>query len=82
VDFDHVFVIGRTFLGYAMVLGMERNRKATRGRPPKGEESMLQPVTIRLPVEMVRQIEALRVGRLDAPDKSTLIRELLAKALQ
>jgi Arc/MetJ-type ribon-helix-helix transcriptional regulator len=43
---------------------------------------MLQPVTIRLPAEMVRQIEALRATRLDAPDKSTLIRELLAKALQ
>jgi Arc/MetJ-type ribon-helix-helix transcriptional regulator len=43
---------------------------------------MLQPMTIRLPAEMVRQIEALRAGRLDAPDKSTIVRELLAKALQ
>lgn len=43
---------------------------------------MLQPVTIRLPVEMVAKIEALRAERLDAPDKSTIIRELLAKALR
>jgi hypothetical protein len=65
-----------------MLRTMKRDTKATPGRPPRGEEAMLQPVTIRLPAEMVRQIEALRAGRLDAPDKSTLIRELLAKALQ
>jgi hypothetical protein len=65
-----------------MLRAMKRDTKATPGRPPKGDDAMLQPVTIRLPAEMVRQIEALRAGRLDAPDKSTLIRELLAKALQ
>jgi hypothetical protein len=65
-----------------MLRPMERDTKATRGRPPKGDDAMLQPVTIRLPAEMVRQIEVIRAGRLDAPDKSTIIRELLAKALQ
>jgi len=54
-----------------------------RGRPPKqGDAAMLEPVTIRLPPEMARKIEALKAGRLDAPDKSTIIRELLAKALK
>ena len=43
---------------------------------------MLQPVTIRLPKEMDEEIERRRMRRLDRPDKSTLIRELLAKALK
>lgn len=42
----------------------------------------LEPVAIRLPAEMVRKIDELRASRLDAPDKSTIIRELLAKALK
>jgi Arc/MetJ-type ribon-helix-helix transcriptional regulator len=60
---------------------MERTPK-TRGRPPKGEEALMQPITIRLPPEMVARIDEMRAGRLDAPDKSTIIRELLAKALK
>lgn len=43
---------------------------------------MLEPITIRLPGPMVAQIDKLRKARLDAPDKSTLIRELIAKGLQ
>ena len=56
--------------------------KRGRGRPPKGDDTMLQPVTIRLPKEMDEEIERRRMRRLDRPDKSTLIRELLAKALK
>ena len=56
-------------------------KTAKRGRPPKDGTAMLEPITIRLPPEMARKIEAIRAKRLDAPDKATIIRELLAKAL-
>lgn len=55
--------------------------KDLRGRPIK-EDHMLAPITIRLPEPMMKEIEALQSGRLDAPDKSQVIRELLAKALR
>lgn len=42
---------------------------------------MLAPITIRLPEPMMREIEALQADRMDQPDKSQVIRELLAKAL-
>jgi Ribbon-helix-helix protein, copG family len=54
--------------------------KPKKGRPPK-PETLLEPITIRLPEPMMRQIEARMAKRLDAPDKSTMIRELIAKAL-
>lgn len=43
---------------------------------------MLAPITIRLPEPMMQRIEALQAGRMDQPDKSQIIRELLAKALE
>lgn len=55
--------------------------KDGRGRPPKHGSAMLEPVTIRLPPPMMRRIEKIMASRLDAPDKSTVIRELIAKAL-
>lgn len=42
---------------------------------------MLEPITIRLPAPMMQQIEAIMGKRLDAPDKSAVVRELLADAL-
>lgn len=56
---------------------MEKRR---RGRPIK-DDSLLEPITIRLPLPMMREIENRMAKRLDAPDKSTIIRELLAKGL-
>jgi hypothetical protein len=56
--------------------------KNARGRRPKADVAMLEPITIRLPALMVRQLEAIQAKRLDAPDKSSLIRELLAKAIK
>ncbi len=61
---------------------MMQATKRPRGRSPKDNVAMLEPVTIRLPAPMVRQLEAIQAKRLDAPDKSTLIRELLAKAIK
>jgi metal-responsive CopG/Arc/MetJ family transcriptional regulator len=51
------------------------------GRPPKGEASLLQAINIRLPKGMVDEITAISASRLDAPDRSTVIRELLAEAI-
>ena len=40
------------------------------------------PLAVRLPEEMIAEIDALGEGRLDHPDRSTLIRELLAAAIK
>jgi len=60
---------------------MKTSTKRGRGRSPIGDEAMLEPVTIRLPREMVARINAIRSQRLDRPDKSTVVRELIAKGL-
>ncbi|WP_296704425.1 hypothetical protein [Thiocapsa sp. UBA6158] len=52
-----------------------------RGRRPQGEQNMRQ-IAIRLPVELLEEIEAMIAGRLDGMDKSTLIRTLLAEAVE
>jgi hypothetical protein len=57
-------------------------KQAKRGRPPKGAEAMLAPVTVRFPVPMMREIEAIQASRMDAPDKGQVIRELVAKGLE
>jgi len=56
--------------------------KTKRGRPPKGKETMMAPITVRLPPAMMQEIEEIQAGRMDAPDKGQVIRELLAKALE
>lgn len=61
---------------------MSKDEKRGRGRPPKQGRAMLAPITIRLPEDMDKRIQAICDRRLDAPDKSTVIRELLAKALK
>jgi hypothetical protein len=59
-------------------------QKLTKGSrpPPLEDEAVLEPVMIRLPPAMMREIEALQRERLDAPNKSTISRELLASALE
>ena len=52
------------------------------GRPPKGDEVMLNPITVRFPAPMMAAIEKLQTERMDAPDKGQIIRELVAEALQ
>lgn len=56
--------------------------KRQRGRPPRGDEPMMYPVQVRLPREMRDRLDAIITHRLDRPDLSTVIRELLAKALE
>jgi metal-responsive CopG/Arc/MetJ family transcriptional regulator len=43
---------------------------------------MRTPLAIRLPEAMVSQIDAIAAERLDQPDRSTVIRELLVEALE
>ena len=51
-----------------------------RGRPPKGDEVMEQ-IAIRFPKPMLAAVDAMIAGRLDQPDRSSIIRELVAEAL-
>jgi|SoiMethySBSTD1v2_1073268.scaffolds.fasta_scaffold732739_2 metal-responsive CopG/Arc/MetJ family transcriptional regulator len=58
-------------------------KRTTRGRPPEhGEKALRKPVPIRLPDAMVTAIDAIAADRLDQPDRSTVIRELLVEALE
>jgi metal-responsive CopG/Arc/MetJ family transcriptional regulator len=41
----------------------------------------MTPVMIRFPHEMMAEIDAQTAGRLDRPDRSGVIRELIAEAL-
>lgn len=42
---------------------------------------MLQPVMVRFPAEMLQQIDDIAADRLDRPERSGVIRELIAEAL-
>ena len=55
---------------------------ARRGRPPKGKETMLNPVTVRFTKAMMERVEAIMVERIDGADKGQVIRELVAKGLE
>jgi hypothetical protein len=52
------------------------------GRPPKGEEAMMAPITIRLPAAMRAEIDAIQAARMDAPDTAAVVRELIAEGLK
>ncbi len=55
--------------------------KRGRGRPRVTDEPMHQ-IAIRLPDELLAEIDAMLAGRLDRPDRSSLIRSLLAEAIE
>jgi hypothetical protein len=52
------------------------------GRPTITEAPLSQPVNVRLPGPMLEAIERIRAGRMDAPDRGSVIRELLAEAIE
>jgi Arc/MetJ-type ribon-helix-helix transcriptional regulator len=57
--------------------------KRGKGRPPREGEAMLEPITVRLPKAMMERIDAIVEKRaLEGVDKSSVIRELLARALR
>lgn len=43
---------------------------------------MLKPMPVRFPPAMRERLEEIQRSRLDAPDLSTIIRELVAEALE
>ena len=59
-------------------------KKATKrrppGRPPLGDATMHQ-IALRLPKPMMAAIDEIITGRLDQPERSAIIRELLHEAL-
>jgi hypothetical protein len=55
---------------------------ARRGRPVKGGETMLNPVTVRFTRPMMEKIESIMAERIDGADKGQVIRELVAKGLE
>ena len=58
-----------------------KKRNRPRGRPSLGDDAMEQ-LAIRFPKPMLAAIDEIIVGRLDRPDRSAIIRELIAEALQ
>jgi hypothetical protein len=57
--------------------------KSKIGRPPRYEKAMLKPITLRLPVPIVRRLEKhvnLRKMK-DGADKTQIIRELISSGL-
>lgn len=60
---------------------MTHREKIRKGRPPKHDETMLEPITIRLTKAIADRIEGFR-GRLDHKDKATIVRELIAEAIE
>lgn len=60
---------------------MTTKRKRGAGRPPVHGRTMMTPIPVRFPTEMIEAIEAIQAQRMDRPEKSAIIRELVAEAL-
>ena len=60
---------------------VKATKRRHRGRPSKGPDSMEQ-IAIRFPRPMLDRVDEIIAGRLDRPDRSSIIRELVAEALQ
>lgn len=43
---------------------------------------MMTPIAIRFPSAMVEAIEAIQAARMDRPEKSAVVRELVAEAIE
>lgn len=52
------------------------------GRPPKGDKAMMRPIAVRFPEPMRVELERIQANRMDQPELSAIIRELVAEALQ
>ena len=55
-------------------------KRRPRGRPAKGDDIMEQ-IAIRFPKPMLALVDEIVAKRLDRPDRSSIIRELVAEAL-
>lgn len=65
---------------YLCSMAKPAKQERQRGRPPVGDTSMHQ-IALRLPKPMLAAIDTIVSGRFDQPDRSAIIRELLAEAL-
>jgi len=53
-----------------------------RGRPPTEGETLLKPITIRIPPTVMAEIDELVVeGEREGADKSTVLRRIIVKGL-
>lgn len=59
---------------------MTKTEKRGPGRPPKGTRAMKQ-IAIRLPDDMLDQVDDIIAERFGLPDRTAVIRELVAEAL-
>jgi metal-responsive CopG/Arc/MetJ family transcriptional regulator len=57
-----------------------KKRKRPRGRPSLGDA--MEQLAIRFPKEMLAAVDEIILGRLDRPDRSQIIRELIAEGLE
>ena len=60
---------------------MIKKRKRPRGRPSQGDDTLEQ-ISIRFPRPMLAAVDEILAGRLDRPDRSQIIRELIAEGLE
>jgi len=67
-------------MGYVYEGMVKKPKLGQKGRPPLEGRSMQQ-IAIRLPLGMLAAIDEMMVGRLDQPERSTIIRELLHEAI-
>lgn len=51
------------------------------GRPPKGDKAMMRPIAVRFPEPMRAELERIQAERMDQPELSAIIRELVAEAI-
>jgi metal-responsive CopG/Arc/MetJ family transcriptional regulator len=58
---------------------ISKREKRPRGRPPS--DAIMEQIAIRFPKPMLAAIDEMMRGRLDRPDRSAVIRELLAEAI-
>lgn len=60
---------------------IDMTKKVGPGRPKKPLSAKLGQVAVRFPAELLAEVDALSAARLDRPDRSSVVRELVAEAL-
>lgn len=56
-------------------------RTGAAGRPRKAAAQRLGQVAVRFPAGLLAEVDAVAGARLDKPDRSSIIRELVAEAI-
>lgn len=53
-----------------------------RGRQAKPPSERLVQVAVRFPPALIERVDAIAAGRLDAPDRSAMVRQLVVEAIE